>query len=158
MSVAFTKEDSAETAAETMLPDRPVSAAANLVTAAGLAALESEFEQARIAHDAASTIEDVNERRRQAAAPLRDLRYFAERLRTAQLVAPPDTTDIVSFGHAVTYRRADGKLATYRIAGEDDPRAGSMSYLAPVAQRLVGKAVGDMVEFGDSELEIIAIA
>ena len=160
MSVAFTKEDSAETAAETILPDRPVSAAANLVTAAGLAALESEFEQARIAHDAASTIEDVNERRRQAAAPLRDLRYFAERLRTAQLVAPPDTTDIVSFGHAVTYRRADGKLATYRIVGEDeaDPRAGSMSYLAPVAQRLVGKAVGDMVEFGDSELEIITIA
>lgn len=160
MSVAFTKEDSAETAAETMLPDRPISAAANLVTAAGLAALEAQFEQARAAYDAASAIEDVNERRRQGAAPLRDLRYFAERLRTAQLVTPPAATDIVAFGHTVTYQRDDGRLATYRIVGEDeaDPGSGSMSYMAPVAQRLVGRAVGDVVELGDSELEITAIA
>ena len=31
MSVAFTKEDSAETASETLLPDRPVSPHPNLV-------------------------------------------------------------------------------------------------------------------------------
>ena len=160
MSVAFTKEDSAETAAETMLPDRPISAAANLVTEAGLAALQAQFDAARLAHDAASAIDDVNERRRQAAGPLRDLRYFAERLRTAQLLAHPATADIVAFGHAVTYRRDGGKQATYRLVGEDeaDPTVGSMSYLAPVAQRLMGKSVGDVVEFGDAELEILAIA
>ena len=39
MSVAFTKEDSAETASETLLPDRPVSPHPNLVTEAGLKAL-----------------------------------------------------------------------------------------------------------------------
>ena len=39
MSVAFTKEDSAEAASETLLPDRPISPHPNLVTAAGLAAL-----------------------------------------------------------------------------------------------------------------------
>ena len=160
MSVAFTKEDSAETAAETMLPDRPVSAAANLVTEAGLQALETQFEQARAAYDAANAVEDVNERRRQGAAPLRDLRYLAERLRTAQLVARPASSDVVAFGHKVTYRRDDGKRATYRIVGEDeaDPRTGSMSYRAPVALRLLGKSVGDIVELGDSELEILAIA
>jgi len=36
LSVAFTKEDSAETASETLLPDRPVSPHPNLVTEAGL--------------------------------------------------------------------------------------------------------------------------
>ncbi len=35
LSVAFTKEDSAETASETMLPARPISAELNLVTEAG---------------------------------------------------------------------------------------------------------------------------
>jgi hypothetical protein len=38
MSVAFTREESAETAAEVELPDRPISPHANLVTAAGLEA------------------------------------------------------------------------------------------------------------------------
>jgi len=40
LSVAFTKEDSAETGSETLLSDRPVSPHPNLVTAAGLKALE----------------------------------------------------------------------------------------------------------------------
>src|SRR5215813_104275 len=80
LSVAFTKEDSAETASETLLPDRPISTHPNLVTEAGLKALENQFRDAREAHEAAQQIEDVNERRRQAAVPLRDVRYFSERL------------------------------------------------------------------------------
>ena len=160
MSVAFTKEDSAETASETMLPDRPISDAANLVTQAGLNALQAQFDEARTAYDMANAIDDINERRRQAARPFRDLRYFSERLRTAQLVTPPASADVVSFGHAVTYRRDDGRLQTYRIVGEDeaDPTLGTMSYVAPVAQRLVGKAVGEFVTLGDREFEIVAIA
>ena len=47
MSVAFTKEESAETASETLLPDRPISPHPNLVTTAGLKALEHELQQAR---------------------------------------------------------------------------------------------------------------
>ena len=39
MSVAFTREESAETAAEVELPDRPISPHPNLVTALGLEAL-----------------------------------------------------------------------------------------------------------------------
>ena len=46
MSVAFTKEDSTETASETLLPDRPVSPHPNLVTEAGLKALEAALQQA----------------------------------------------------------------------------------------------------------------
>ena len=89
MSVAFTKEDSAETASETLLPDRPVSPHPNLVTEAGLKALEFQLQQAREAYETAQKIEDVNERRRQAATPLRDVRYFAARVRTAQVITNP---------------------------------------------------------------------
>ena len=160
MSVAFTKEDSAETASETQLPDRPISAHPNLVTAAGLKALEQQLDQARAAYEAASLLEDVNERRRQAASPLRDLRYFGERLRTAQLVPTPASTDTVVFGSTVTFTRDDGRKQTYRIVGEDesDPKAGSISYMSPHAVALAGKSVGDSVSLGDQDLEITAIS
>lgn len=111
MAVAFTKEESFETASETLLPDRPISAHPNLVTEAGLKALELRFKEAREAYDGASTIDDVNERRRQTANPLRDLRYLAARLRTAQLVPDPTSIDTVAFGSTVSFRRDDGRMA-----------------------------------------------
>lgn len=160
MSVAFTKEDSAETASETLLPDRPISSHPNLVTEAGLKALEAQLAQAREAHEAAQKIEDVNERRRQSAVPLRDMRYFAARVRTAQVVVPPASNETVAFGSTVTFKRDDGRVQKYRIVGEDeaDPKAGSISFVAPVARMLMGKAVGDVVEASGHELEITAIA
>lgn len=159
MSVAFVKEESAETAAETLLPDRPISPHPNLVTEAGLKALELQLRQAREAFEAANGIEDVNEKRRQTAGPLRDLRYLSERVRSAQLVPPPASTNIVAFGGTVTFERDDGRVQTYRIVGEDeaDPKAGSISYVSPVARLLIGKAVGDVVSMNGQELEITAI-
>ena len=160
MSVAFTKEDSAETASETLLPDRPVSPHPNLVTEAGLKALEQQLQQAREAYEAAQQIDDVNERRRQAAIPLRDARYLAERVRTAQVMPHPASTDTVAFGSMVTFRRDDGRVQTYRIVGEDeaDPKAGSISFVSPVARSLMGKAVGDVVGTPPQELEIVSIS
>jgi transcription elongation GreA/GreB family factor len=139
LSVAFTKEDSAETASETLLPDRPVSAHPNLVTEVGLKALEFQLQQAREAYETVQKIEDVNERRRQAATPLRDARYFATRARTAQVIANPASTDTVAFGSTVTFRREDGRVEKYRIVGED-------------------KAVGDVAGTSGLELEIVAIS
>ena len=160
MSVAFTKEDSAEAASETLLPGRPASPHPNLVTEAGLKALELQLRQAQEAYEAAQKIEDVNERRRQAAIPLRDMRYFAARIRTAQVITNPTSTDTVAFGSTVTFRRDDGREQEYRIVGEDeaDPKAGSISFVSPVARSLMGKAVGDVVGASGQELEIIAIA
>ncbi|MCC8935938.1 Transcription elongation factor GreA [Bradyrhizobium ivorense] len=160
MSVAFTKEESAETASETLLPDRPVSPHPNLVTEAGLKALELQLEEARAAYEAAQQLEDVNERRRQSAVPLRDTRYLVERLRTAQIMPAPASTDTVAFGSTVTFSRPDGRVQTYRIVGEDeaDPKAGSISHVSPVARSLLGKAAGDVVGSGNQELEIVAIA
>jgi transcription elongation GreA/GreB family factor len=159
VSVAFVREESAETAAETQLPDRPVSAHPNLVTESGLAALEQALSAARAAYEAAAGIEDVNERRRQQALPLRDARYFAERLRTAQVVPPPDDPDMVGFGSIVTFARDDGRVQTYRIVGEDeaDPKAGTISFVSPVARMLTGKRVGDVAVVGEQELEIVAV-
>lgn len=160
MSVAFTKEESAETASETLLPGRQISPHPNLVTETGHKALEVQLQKAREAYEAAQQIEDINERRRHSAIPLRDMRYYAERIRTAQIVSPSASTDKVAFGSTVTFSRPDGRVQTYRIVGEDeaDPKAGSISFASPVARSLMGKAVGDSVDSAAQQLEIIAIS
>jgi transcription elongation GreA/GreB family factor len=160
LSVAFTKEDSAEAASETLLPDRPVSPHPNFVTEPGLKALEFQLHQAREAFETAQKIEDVNERRRQAAGPLRDVRYLGARVRTAQVITNPTSADTVAFGSTVSFRRDDGRVQKYRIVGEDeaDPKTGSISFVSPVARLLMGKAVGDAVGTSGQKLEIIAIA
>ncbi len=154
------KEESAETASETLLPDRPISPHLNLVTEEGLKALERQLAEARAAYEATNTIEDINEKRRQAAGPMRDVRYFAERVRTAQVVANPVSNDAVAFGSTVTFEREDGRVQTYRIVGEDeaDPKTGSISYVSPVAQALTGKALGDVVTVAGQELEVTGIS
>lgn len=153
------KEESAETASETLLPDREISPHPNLVTAAGLKAMEQQLRDARAAFEAASLIEDVNERRRQSAIPMRDARYLAERVHSAQIIPDPESSDVVAFGSAVTFEREDGRVQTYRIVGEDeaDPKAGSISFVSPVARALMGKAVGDVVSVNGQDLEITSI-
>lgn len=129
------------------------------MTEGGLKALEAQLAEAREAYAATNAIEDVNERRRQAAGPARDMRYLVERLRTAQLVPVSESRDVVGFGSKVRFSRDGGKDQTYRIVGEDeaDPKAGSVSYVSPLAKALMGKAVGEIVSLGEQELEIIAI-
>jgi len=159
MAVAFVKEESAETAAETQLPDREIPKHANLVTQAGLKALEQRLEEARSAVQATLAIEDVNERRRQAAVPSRDMRYYAARVASARVVAPPETTDTVAFGSVVTLVRDDGRTQTFRIVGDDeaDPAAGTISHASPLGRLLFGKAVGDAGVMNGQEIEITAI-
>jgi transcription elongation GreA/GreB family factor len=88
------------------------------------------------------------------------MRYFAVRVRTAQVITDPASTDAVSFGSTVTFRRDDGRVQKYRIVGEDeaDPKAGSISFVSPVARLLMGKAVGDEVGASGQKLEIISIS
>jgi transcription elongation GreA/GreB family factor len=133
MSVAFTREESVETAAQVELPDRLISPHPNLVTALGLAALTTAMRESRNAYDAAQRLEDAAERRRAAAVASRDMRYFADRLGTAQLVPPPADSSAVAFGHRVTFKRDDGRRQAFRIVGEDeaDARNGSISYVSP---------------------------
>ena len=160
MSVAFTKEESAETASETLLPDRPISPHPNLVTAAGIKALEVQLKEAQEAYDISQRIEDVNERRREGALPLRDVRYFTARVRTAQVVPDPTAFDTVGFGSTVTFSRDDGRIQKYRIVGEDeaDPKKGMISFVSPIARLLMDKSVGDVIETSGQEIEVVAIS
>jgi transcription elongation GreA/GreB family factor len=160
LSVAFTREESAETAAEVELPDRPISSHPNLVTASGLEALVNAMAEWRAAYNAAHQIEDGAERRRAVAVASREMRYFADRLGTAQVVPPSTGPDAVAFGHRVTFERDDGRRQAFRIVGEDeaDPKNGSISYVSPVARALIGKTAGDVVLLGDQEIEILSIA
>jgi transcription elongation GreA/GreB family factor len=160
MSVAFVREDSAETAAEVEFPARPISPHPNLLTASGLIALKNAMMHARLAYDAARQIEDVNERRRATALALREANYLSQRLNSAQVVPPPSASDIVSFGSRVSLRRDDGRRQVFMIVGEAEanPREGSISFVSPLARALLGKAVADAVAIGDGEIEITAIA
>ena len=89
-----------------------------------------------------------------------DSAIAAARARTAQAITKPTSTDTVAFGSTVAFRRDDGRVQKYRIVGEDeaDPKAGSISFVSPVAKILMGKTVGDAVGLSGQDLEIVAIS
>jgi len=153
MSRAFVKD--AEDADVAELPDRLISEHANFVTAEGLAAIEAEFARVQEEHAAAVAAAD----RARIAAAARDLRYWASRAATAEVIAPPKDASEVHFGSTVTFARADGRRQTYRIVGEDeaDPAKGTLSYVSPLAKALLGKSVGDIVRAGNSDVEVLEI-
>jgi transcription elongation GreA/GreB family factor len=160
MSVAFVREESAEAAQEITLPERPISPHPNLVTQSGLKALESATAESGEALKAAQGIEDANERRRALELAARDARYFSERLASAILRPEPESAETVAFGHRVTILRDGHRRQMFWIVGEDeaDPRAGTISYVAPLARRLIGKRVGDIIDMDGHEIEILEIA
>lgn len=141
MSRAFVKEVEPQTID---LPDRPVSTHANLVTAAGLAAIERALARFEAANKAAIAKED----RLAIAAAQRELRYWKARRSTAKVVEPASDKSKVQFGATVTVRREDGRSQTFRIVGEDEaePARGTLSYVSPLARAVFGGRVGDDVE------------
>jgi transcription elongation GreA/GreB family factor len=159
MSVAFTREEDLESQAAD-LPDRPVSAHPNLVTATGLTAIEAELAAARAAYAAAQTNSEISADRTAMARATRDLRYWSQRRASAQLTEPALESDTVQFGRTVEAGRADGRRQTFRIVGEDeaDPAQGSISYVAPLARALLGKSVGDVATMNGAEIEVIAVS
>ncbi|OFW72385.1 MAG: transcription elongation factor [Alphaproteobacteria bacterium RBG_16_64_48] len=154
MSKAFTKEAEGGEVYDD-LPDRPVSPH-NLVTPKGLELIEAELARLHGEHAAAHEADD----RPRLAKINRDLRYWTSRRATAQVVEPPRDATEVHFGSTVTIEREDGRRQTYRIIGEDeaDPSLGTLSYVSPVAQALMGKQVGDVVQAGTAEATIIGIS
>ncbi|MDB5462388.1 MAG: transcription elongation factor protein [Phenylobacterium sp.] len=158
MAVAFTREEDYESQAAD-LPDRPVSAHANLVTASGLAAIEAALAAARAAYSAAQAEGGVSADRTAMARATRDLRYWSARRASAQLTEPAAEADKVQFGRTVELEREDGRRQTFRIVGEDeaDPAKGSVSYLSPLAGALLGKTVGDVAALNGAEVEVVAV-
>jgi len=158
MSVAFTREEDYEAQAAD-LPDRPISQHPNLVTPEGLAQLEEALAAARAAYALAQTEGGVSADRTAMARATRDLRYYGARRATAQLMENPAGFDKVAFGCTVSFEREDGRTQSFRIVGEDeaDPAAGTVSYVSPLAQALLNKAVGDEANVAGQDVEITAI-
>jgi len=154
MSRAFVKEpDGAEAFEE--LPDRPISEHPNLVTPQGLAQIEERLTRLHEQHAQAQASGD-----RAALASIgRDLRYWTARRSTAQSMPAPEQTDKVQFGSTATIVRDDGRRQTFRIVGEDEaePAEGTLSYVSPVARALLNKSVGDVIQAGSGEAEIVEI-
>lgn len=163
MSRAFVKEG--DDAADEELPERPVPAHPNYVTANGLAQL-----QVRVRDLAAScevlrrTAGEDTGARRELRVQERDFRYFNAQLERAELVSAAPEHDVVHFGARVTISDDDGKAQHVRIVGDDeaDAAAGDISWASPLARALIGARVADVVTWrrpaGDAQIEIVDIA
>ncbi len=159
MSVAFTKETDVEATAADLV-DRPISEHPNLVTRQGMEAIEAELAAAREAYAAAQAAGGVEAGDRTAMArATRDLRYWSSRRASAQLTEPDGGPGRVVFGSTVVIDRQDGRRQTFRIVGEDeaDPSKGSVSYVSPLAQALMGRGAGDDAIVAGGEVEIVEV-
>ena len=152
MNKAFVKEDDDGPAER--VPDRAVSPHPNLVTAEGLALIGEMITTLSQEHATARAADDPLALARIA----RDLRYWTSRQATAQLVDLP-SNGTVQFGSTVTFCRADRRKQTFRIVGIDEanPSHGTLSYISPVAQALLGRKTGDEVQIGGTSAEIIKV-
>ncbi|MEO6835621.1 MAG: GreA/GreB family elongation factor [Candidatus Tumulicola sp.] len=126
MSRAFVKDDDDRPERP---PSRPVSGNSNYVTPDGLALLQEALARAR------------------AAADERNVEYYAERVASAEVVDPrAGAPGVVAFGSTVVAREEGrGAKIRLRIVGEDeaDPLRGTISWVSPYAQALMGHRVGD---------------
>ena len=151
MSVAFRRESDEEHLEPRF--ELPIPLGPNLVTARGLDLITAKVAELEAALPPASAADA-----RKAA--LRDLRYWRQRLATAELRPIPAGAK-VEFGSCVTYRLR-GKDNTITIVGHDeaDPANQLLSFLAPLCRTMLGAVVGDELDFGGTEgaLEVIAIS
>ncbi len=151
MSRAFTRESDDPAP----LPERAISSQPNLVTARGLAAIEAQIRALESERQAARTGADSALRARVE----RDLRYWTARRGSARVVPRVEAPDRVRFGVQVTLRSARGTEHTFRLVGEDEADAaqGLLSWVAPLAQALLGRAAGDSVQFQGAAAEIVRL-
>ena len=150
MSVAFRRESDEEHLEPRF--ELPIPLGPNLVTARGLDLITAKVAQLEAA------VPPVAEAEARKVA-LRDLRYWRQRLATAEL-RPPPSSDKVEFGSRVRYR-FKGKDNTITIVGHDeaDPANHLLSFLAPLCRTMLGAQEGDGLDFGGAEaaLEVVAL-
>jgi transcription elongation GreA/GreB family factor len=154
MSSAFTKEQDDDNPRED-LPDRPISPHRNLVTPEGLAQIEGELSRLHKEIDKATAADDKHA----LAVAQRDLRYWTARRANAEVVHPIADHSHVRFGHRVVVELDDGERRAFRLVGEDEgePAKGLIPYVAPLAQGLMGKSVGDSAEVIHHSARIVEI-
>lgn len=150
VSVAFRREsdeEHKEPKFELPLPPGP-----NLVTARGLALIGERIAEREAALAQATddvTREDIR----------RDLRYWATRQATAQLMPAPSGEE-VAFGARVRFL-LNGAERAIDIVGDDEaePNAGRIAFSAPLARAMMGAEEGETIDFGGKAgaIEVLGI-
>lgn len=157
MSRAFVNEDQA--AAQAAQPvERQVSSQPNYVTPQGLVELQDKV--AQLQHQQRG-LQDAGDPQRLAELE-RDLRYFTQRLHSAQVVQA-SATDRVQIGSRVTYVDETGDQKSVQLVGEDqaDVARGLVNWASPLGRALLGARLGGEVLWqrpaGDRLIEVIGI-
>lgn len=161
MSRAFVNED--HTAAQADQPvERRVSDQPNYVTAKGLSQLQAHA--ATLQAELATLKAEGDRADPQRIADLeRDLRYYNQRLQSAQVVTPAISTDTIQIGSWVTFVDEHDHQQRVQLVGEDqaDAASGLINWASPLGRALFGAHPGDEVVWkrpaGDQTIEIIDI-
>ncbi|MFJ4145394.1 GreA/GreB family elongation factor [Pseudomonas sp. NPDC089734] len=161
MSRAFVNEDNA--AADASQPvERLVSTQPNYVTAHGLLLLQLHVSELQTQHSAQTALGDNADKQRLADLE-RDLRYFTQRLQSAQVVTPAISTEQVQIGSWVTFADEQDNRQRVQLVGEDqaDANKGLINWSSPLGRALLGTQLGDEVLWkrpaGDQIIEIVLI-
>jgi transcription elongation factor GreB len=161
MSRAFVNEDAA--AAQVSQPvERQVSAHPNYVTASGLAQLQAHVASLQAQHGEQAARGEHSDKQRLADIE-RDLRYFNQRVQSAQVVPPAISTEKVQIGSWVTFADAQDHQQRVQLVGEDQADASShlINWASPLGKALLGAREGDEVTWkrpaGDQVIEVVRI-
>ncbi|MCV4281615.1 GreA/GreB family elongation factor [Pseudomonas capsici] len=161
MSRAFVNEDNA--AAEASQPvERLISTNPNYVTAHGLLLLQQQVNELQTQHSTQTALGDSADKQRLADLE-RDLRYFTQRLQSAQVVTPAISTEQVQIGSRVTFADEGDNRQRVQLVGEDqaDAARGLINWSSPLGRALLGSQLGDEVLWkrpaGDQVIEIVLI-
>ena len=148
MSVAFRRESDEEHLEPKF--ELPIPAAANLVTARGLA-LIGERIAALEAGLATATGDEADKLRR-------DLRYWHTR-RTTAVPTPAPADGSAGFGTWVEIRMGN-RVRRIALVGDDeaDPARDFLAYSAPLARALMTAEPGDVLPFGGREDAITVLS
>lgn len=161
MSRAFVNEDSAAAQADQPV-ERQISEQPNRMTAQGLAQLQAKVVQLQHEHSLESAKGEQADKQRQADLE-RDLRYFNQRVQSAQVVAAATSTEQVQIGSWVTFANQLDEQQRIQLVGEDqaDASIGLINWGSPLGRALLGAQVGDEVLWkrpvGDQLIEVLRI-
>ena len=161
MSRAFVNEDNAAAQADQPV-ERQVSEQPNYVTAQGLAQLQAKVAELQSLH-AEQTAKGEQADKQRLADLQRDLRYFTQRLSSAQVAVAATSTDKVQIGSRVSFVDEQGQAHEVQLVGEDQADAGRglINWGSPLGRALLGAGPGDEVVWrrpvGDQMIEVVAI-
>lgn len=161
MSRAFVNEDHAAAQADQPV-ERRVSDQPNYVTANGLRQLQQRVTELNALRNQLQAQGERGDKQRLADTE-RDIRYFAARVQSAQVVPAATSRSKVQIGSRVRFVDEQDQEHQVQLVGEDEADAGRgmINWGSPLGRALLGAGPGDEVLWrrpaGDQMIEIIEI-